>query len=108
MLWPPLRVTSRDTVEGARPSRPAILRSDSPAASPREISSRSDSDNLMAARVRSRGRIPPVSPTYLRIEASERPRCRPMIRNDTPARTSRQISNFSATDMRAMNTPSTC
>jgi hypothetical protein len=36
-----LRATSRDTVDGARPSRRAITRNESPAAIPREISSRS-------------------------------------------------------------------
>jgi hypothetical protein len=82
-------------------------RSDSPAANPREISSRSHSDKQTAALVRSRGRIPPVSPTYWRIEPSERPSWLPITRNDTPARINRQISNFSATDIRpTMNTPS--
>ena len=37
--------TSREIVDGARPSRAAIDRIDSPPASPREISSRSHSDN---------------------------------------------------------------
>jgi hypothetical protein len=40
-LDPPLALTSRLTVEGALPSRPAIARIDCPAARPREISSRS-------------------------------------------------------------------
>jgi hypothetical protein len=38
---PPLLASSRDTVDGARPSRLAIARQESPAATPRLISSRS-------------------------------------------------------------------
>ena len=45
LCWPPLPATSRDTVDAARPNRCAIARSDSSAAKPREISSRSESDN---------------------------------------------------------------
>ena len=42
---PPFAATSRHTVDGARPSRRAISLTGSPAASPREISSRSASDS---------------------------------------------------------------
>jgi hypothetical protein len=42
---PPLRATSRLTVDGDRPIRRAISRNDSPARTPREISSRSTRDN---------------------------------------------------------------
>jgi hypothetical protein len=38
---PPLRASSRDTVDGARPIVDAIDRIDTPAERPREISSRS-------------------------------------------------------------------
>jgi hypothetical protein len=95
--------------EGDRPNRPATARTDSPAANPREISSRSPSESCFAARHRSLGRTPPVNPTYCWIEASERPNRRPITRNDVPARTRRQISSFSATDIRpaTTTTPST-
>lgn len=46
----PLASTSRAMVDGARPSRPAIWRSESPTASTRETSSRSSSVRCRAAR----------------------------------------------------------
>jgi hypothetical protein len=49
-----LAATSRHTVDGARPSPLAIPRKDLPAASPREISSRSASDNRSGERSGSR------------------------------------------------------
>ena len=42
----------------------------------------------------------PVNPTYCWIEASQRPRRCPMTRSIVPDRSSRQISRFSATDIR--------
>jgi hypothetical protein len=45
-------LTSRLTVDGARPKRAAIVRSDSPLAKPREISSRSANDNRNGERRR--------------------------------------------------------
>ena len=56
---PPLRLTSRDTVDGSRSSRRAMHRMDSPAARPREISSRSASDNRVGATHRGPGLMPP-------------------------------------------------
>ena len=47
--------TSRHTVDAFRPMRSAIVRNDSPAASPREISSRSSSDKRSGDRFRSGG-----------------------------------------------------
>jgi len=47
---PPLAFTSRDTVEGARPSRRPIARNDSSRASPREISSRSSTERRFSDR----------------------------------------------------------
>ena len=47
-------------VEGDRSSDRAIDLIESPAAIPREISSRSDNDNTRLDRVRSGGRMPPV------------------------------------------------
>jgi hypothetical protein len=90
-------------------SRRRDPRIDSPAAIPREISSRSANDNWFADLLRSLGRTPPVNPTYCWIVASERPSRRPITRNDVPARSRRQISSFSATDIRpaTATTPST-
>jgi len=45
-----LAFTSREIVDSTRPSRRAIDRSESPAAKPLEISSRSASDNLSGDR----------------------------------------------------------
>jgi len=56
---PPLPPTSRDTVDGARPNLAAMLRSDNPAANPREISSRSATVNRSSPRRRGNGRTPP-------------------------------------------------
>src|SRR5687768_9789372 len=56
-------------VEGARPSRRAIARSDSPAASPREISSRSPKLKTRGERVRGGGAIPPC-PQLTRLTGS--------------------------------------
>ena len=53
---PPFVVTSREIVDGDRPSRRAIDRNDSPPARPREISSRSVNDNRNADRFRLRDR----------------------------------------------------
>src|SRR5215218_6335162 len=61
LLRPPLRFTSRHTVEAQRPSRAAIVRRDSPAASPREISSRSAGVSAHLRLCRSGGEKPPVA-----------------------------------------------
>ena len=52
---PPLRASSRETVEGARLSCRAICRQESPATSPREISSRSASESRNSDRRNSLG-----------------------------------------------------
>src|SRR5437773_8989557 len=67
-LAPPCRLTSRLTVEGARPSLAAILRIDRPAAIPREISSRSSSRSATGARRRAAGEIPPFNARTRRSE----------------------------------------
>jgi hypothetical protein len=46
-----LRITSRETVDGDRPNRHAINRSESPATIPREIYSRSASDSRSGDRL---------------------------------------------------------
>ncbi len=51
---------SRVIVEGARPGAVAIDRHDTPAANPREISSRSANDSCRDDRTRGAGRIPPA------------------------------------------------
>jgi hypothetical protein len=65
---PPLRASSRDTVDGARPSRRAIARQESPVATPRLISSRSAAVNDRAAHCGGRCCMPLVCNTKARIE----------------------------------------
>jgi hypothetical protein len=55
-----LRAISRDTVEGAFPSRTAIDRIELPAQSRREISSRSWAVNTRSLRLRATGAMPPL------------------------------------------------
>ena len=56
------RVSSLDTVDGARPIRLAIARTDSPAATPTAISSRSANDRYRPCRFRPRrGLTPPAA-----------------------------------------------
>ena len=58
---PPLRAISRDTVDDGRSIRPAITLADKPAATPREISSRSTKVRWPTLRRRGIGAIPPDS-----------------------------------------------
>jgi hypothetical protein len=60
-----LRDTSREIVEGERPSCAAIVLNDSPAASPREISSRSTTLRQRGDLVGIDGRTPPVADKYM-------------------------------------------
>ena len=60
---PPLRFTSRDTVEVGRPNRSAINANDSSRTKPREISSRSSNDKCFEDRHGQTGGIPPASRT---------------------------------------------
>ncbi len=82
---PPLRATSRLSVDGARPNRRARTRSDSPAATPREISSRSTRDKCRTDRCRTAGRTPPEASTNARIDPADLPSRRPIDRFDSPA-----------------------
>jgi hypothetical protein len=82
---PPLRASSRDTVDDARPRRTAITRQASPAATPRLISSRSAADNEWAGRRRGGCLTPPLcNPTgphrgpALAHPASDQPQRRPL------------------------------
>jgi len=83
---PPLVLTSRDTVEGALPSRRAIERNDSFPASPLEISSRSAIDNRNE-RHSTRGlrRLQPDETKRVRIVDGDRPSRRLIDRCDSPA-----------------------
>ena len=67
-LRSPLPATSRLLVDTARPSRLAMVRSESPAATPREISSRSVNDKSRSERRRRAGRTPPTSSNNRRID----------------------------------------
>ena len=67
-LRSPLPATSRLIVDTARPSRLAMVRSESPAATPREISSRSVNDKSRSERRRRAGRTPPTSSNNRRID----------------------------------------
>lgn len=90
---PPLRVISRDTEDAERPILDAIARADSPAAMPRDISSRSTSESLRAARLRGNGRMPPVSARCLRTAAGPQRTARAIIRAGSPARHLSQIAS---------------
>jgi hypothetical protein len=95
---PPLRASSRDTVEGARPSRRAIARLELPAATPRLISSRSATVSEWAARCGGRCWTPPVCNTNPRIEGPRLPICRAISRSDWPCRHRAHSSSCSWTD----------
>src|SRR5215217_2959456 len=84
LLRPPLRFTSRHTVEAGRPSRAAIARRDSPAASPREISSRSEGVSAHPRLRRSGGEKPPVASIIPWIEPGAFCRARAMSLMDSP------------------------
>ncbi len=81
---PPLRVTSRHTVDAARPRRPAIDRNHSPAATPREISSRSVNAKHRLERRRGTGRTPPESSIIVRTDDDSRPKRRAIDRIASP------------------------
>ena len=84
-LLAPLRFTSRQTVEGERPRSWAMARIERPAASPREISSRSSNESRSSERSRDVGRLPPASAMNLRSEEFCLPRCLAMRLTGTPA-----------------------
>ena len=86
MLFP---LPDGNTAEAVRnqlaASRAATIRSDTPPATPREISSRSNSDKRCGDRLLASGRTPPQDSTNALIDAAERPRSRPINRFATPA-----------------------
>jgi hypothetical protein len=93
--WP-AAATSRDTVDGARPRRLAITRHESPASSPREISSRSGSDSRNADWGVDRGFTPPVLTNNRCTDFAEHPSAVAAPSCVSPARTRRWSSNRSA------------
>ena len=96
---------SRHTVDGARPIPSAIRRIDNPAASPREISSRSRSDNRNALRSRGLGRAPPADAMNVRNDEFCRPKCLAIRFTGTPASRIDQIVSFSSSENRTTTTP---
>jgi hypothetical protein len=93
-----LRATSRDTVDGARPSRRAIMRQESPAAGPREISSRSANSKALAARRGGRHCTPPDCNTKARTDGPRLPSRRAISRSDSPRRHRCHTSSCSTAD----------
>jgi hypothetical protein len=94
-----LAATSRVTVDAARPKRRAIPRIESPTAKPREISSRSVSDNRIADHSGSgTGRRNLADATWVRIVDGGRLNRRLIDRNDSPPSNRSQISVFSDSD----------
>ena len=87
---------SRLTVDAARPSDAAIERSDWPATTPREISSRSDRLNDRLERLRFAGRMPPVCDRMFCIDEWLRPKWRPIELSDSPFRQRSHINDLSA------------
>src|SRR3954454_5609354 len=85
LLRPPLRFTSLQTVEADRPTRSAIVRRDSPVASPREISSRSTKVSAHPRLRRSGGDKPPVTSIIPWMEPGGFCRARAMSLTDSPA-----------------------
>jgi hypothetical protein len=93
-----LRATSRDTVDGARPSRWAITRQELPAARPREISSGSANSKALAARRDGGLCTPPVCNTKARTDGPRLPSRRAISRSDSPRRHRRHTSSCSTAD----------
>jgi hypothetical protein len=97
-----LPATSRHTVDGARPGPLAIRRNDSPAASPREISSRSASDNRSGERFGSRlaGRC--NATTARRMAYRDRLISRCNRHTGAPSASSPAIRSLSSSKIRSM------
>ena len=92
---PPLRCSSRLTVDGARLSLAAIERSDAPTAAPREISSRSDKLSARLERRRGTGRMPPCGRRCAKIDDEVLPNTRPISFRPSPRCQRSQISALS-------------
>src|SRR6185437_13457918 len=86
-----------EMVEGARSRRVARARSDSPAARPREISSRTAIDSRRGVAGPGRaGGMPPVRRSTLATAVWEYPKDRPIERWDSPASHRLQMSAYSS------------
>ena len=72
-------------VAGARRERAAIVRSETPSARPREISSRSVSESTRGERRLSTGTYPPVVATMRWMALRSLPSARPISLSDWPA-----------------------
>lgn len=92
-IRPPLRRTSRLIVDGDRPNRRAIERSEQRVLSPLEISSRSLRLSAWLARFRAAGRIPPVGEITEKTDEDSRSNRRPIELIDSPACQRSQISD---------------
>jgi hypothetical protein len=82
-----LRAISRAIVDGARPNLAAIARPDSPANTPREISSRSANDSRNGAAGRERDLTPPVLANKRCSDFDEQPTVVAATSNVSPSRT---------------------
>jgi hypothetical protein len=102
---PPPAATSRHTVDGARPSPPAIPRNDWPAASPREISSRPASDNRGGERSGSRlaGRCNAITAHRMAYRDRLIPRCNRYT--GAPSANSPAIRSLSSSEIRSIQPP---
>jgi hypothetical protein len=94
---PPLRASTRDPSTTPVPAQ-AITRQESPAATPRLISSRSAADNEPAGRRRGGCLTPPLCNTKARTEGPGLPIRRAISRSDSPRRHRAQSSSCSWTD----------
>ena len=92
----PLAATSREMVEGARPRPRAIWRSNSPARSPRLISSRSATESRSGERSLTRGGSPPTAWRTRRTVTRWRPSLRATAAIPSPAAIRRRISSASS------------
>jgi hypothetical protein len=81
-----------------------MARNDNPAASPREISSRSFKDSRSSELPGGRGRRPALATMNVRIEPCARPIFRAIPRIASPRSSTSQISAFSASENRLVIT----
>jgi len=91
-----LRLISRLTVDGDRPSDLAIDRIDRFATMPLDISSRSERLNANRDRRRGAGRMPPCGASWKYIDDEGLPNTRPIALNDSPRCQRSHNSVFSA------------
>ena len=93
----PLRRTSREIVDGARPGRCAIVRSDCPVASPMPMASRSSSESYLVLRPTLRSPGPPERSSHLNHFVAQ-PRPWATSRCASPRRRRQKTSFLSASD----------